>query len=51
MDYLEGLAAEVMSVNRVQFCVGRLEIARLSVTKATDIEHIQGLRRRYGSDE
>ncbi|MBI4936862.1 MAG: NERD domain-containing protein [Nitrosomonadales bacterium] len=51
LAYVEGHAAEVMSINRVQFCVGRLETARLSVTKATDVEHVQGLRRRYGNDE
>lgn len=42
---------EVMSINRVQFCVGRLETARLSITKQTDVEHIQRLRRRYGNHE
>lgn len=42
--------AEVMSANRVQFCVGRLETARLSITRKTDIEHIQQLRRRHGDD-
>lgn len=51
LAYLEGHAAEVMSINRVQFCVGRLETARLSITKATDIEHVQALRRKYGNDE
>ena len=51
LAYVEGRAQEVMSVNRVQFCVGRLETARLSITKATDVEHVQGLRRRYGNDE
>ena len=40
-----------MSVNRVQFCVGRLETTRLSITKATDVEHVQGLRRKYGNDQ
>jgi hypothetical protein len=49
--YLEGHVAEAMSINRVQFCVGRLETARLSITKATDIEHVQRLRRRYGEGE
>ena len=48
---IEGTTAEVMSVNRVQFCVGRLETTRLSITKATDVEHVQGLRRRYGNDQ
>ncbi len=49
--FVEDTTAEVMSVNRVQFCVGRLETSRLSITKATDIEHVQGLRRRYGNDQ
>lgn len=51
LTYVEDFTAEVMSINRVQFCVGRLETARLSITKATDIEHVQRLRRRYGNDE
>jgi hypothetical protein len=51
LAYVEGHAAEVMSINRVQFCVGRLETARLSITKTTDVEHVEGLRRKYGNDE
>lgn len=51
LAYLEGQLTEVMSTNRLQFCVGRLETARLSVTKTTDIEHVQALRRKYGNDE
>ena len=51
LAFVEGTTAEVMSVNRVQFCVGRLETTRLSITKATDVEHVQGLRRRYGDDQ
>jgi hypothetical protein len=49
--FVEGTTQEVMSVNRVQFCVGRLETTRLSITKATDVEHVEGLRRRYGNDQ
>jgi hypothetical protein len=48
---VEGATQEVMSVNRVQFCVGRLETTRLSITKVTDVEHVQRLRRRYGDDQ
>ena len=48
---LDRVSPQAMSINRVQFCVGRLETARLSITKATDVEHVQGLRRRYGNDE
>jgi nuclease-like protein len=51
LAYVEGITAEVMSINRVQFCVGRLETTRLSITKLTDVEHVQELRRRYGNDE
>jgi len=54
VGYLSHIARhtkEVMSVNRVQFCVGRLESARLSITRTTDLEHVQNLRRRYGSYE
>jgi restriction system protein len=40
LAYVERHVAEVMSINRVQFCVGRLETARLSITKRTDVEHV-----------
>ena len=36
----------VMSLNRLQFCVGRLETARLAMSRETDVEHIQSLARR-----
>ena len=51
LAYLERHTTEVMSANRAQFCVGRLETARLSISKLTDIEHVQRLRRRYGNDD
>jgi Nuclease-related domain len=51
LTYVESNATEVMSINRVQFCVGRLETTRLLITKLTDVEHVQELRRRYGNDE
>jgi hypothetical protein len=51
LRYVESQRAEVMSLNRLQFCLGRLETARLAVTRRTDIEHVQQLRRRYGNDE
>ncbi len=51
MAFVEGTTAEVMSVNRVQFCVGRLETTRLSINRATDVEHVEGLRRRYGNNQ
>ena len=42
------LNTEVMSLNRLQFCVGRLECQRLALTKKTDIEHQAHLKRRFG---
>jgi hypothetical protein len=49
MDYLREQTVEVMSLNRVQFCVGRLEMARLAISGNTDVEHVQSLERRHGS--
>lgn len=49
IDHLNGQTQEVLSLNRVQFCVGRLESVRLALTRKTDVEHVEGLRRRYGS--
>lgn len=51
LEYVENQTTEFMSVNRVQFCVGRLETSRLSITKATDVQHVEALRRRYGKDD
>lgn len=48
IDYLRGQTVEVMSQNRVQFCVGRLETARLAISGQTDVEHVQSLERRHG---
>jgi hypothetical protein len=48
VDYLREQTVEVMSLNRVQFCVGRLETARLAITGRTDVEHTQNLERRHG---
>jgi hypothetical protein len=50
--YLRAQTAAVMSLNRVQFCVGRLETARLAISRETDVEHTRSLeRRRGGLDE
>ena len=49
MDYLREQTVEVMSVNRVQFCLGRLETARLAISGKTDVEHVQSLEHRHGS--
>jgi hypothetical protein len=48
VGYLRAQTEEVMSLNRVQFCVGRLETARLAISGETDVEHIRSLERRRG---
>lgn len=49
--HLRGLTQEVMSINRVQFSVGRLETARLAISGETDLDHIQSLKRRHGAKD
>ena len=49
IDYIREQTVEAMSLNRVQFCVGRLETARLAISGKTDVEHVQSLERRHGS--
>jgi hypothetical protein len=49
IEYLREQTVEVMSLNRVEFCVGRLETARLAISGQTDVEHVQSLERRHGS--
>jgi len=49
IDHLRAHAVEVMSLNRMQFCVGRLETARLAISGKTDVEHVESLERRHGS--
>jgi len=46
VGYLRAHTEEVMSLNRMQFCVGRLETARLAISGETDVEHIRSLERR-----
>lgn len=48
IEYLRKQTVEVMSLKRMQFCVGRLETARLAISGKTDVEHVQSLKRRHG---
>jgi hypothetical protein len=48
VDFLREQTIEVMSLNRVQFCVGRLETTRLAISKQTDLEHVRYLERKHG---
>jgi hypothetical protein len=47
IDHLSEHTVEVMSLNRLQFCVGRLETARFAISGQTDVEHVQSLKRRH----
>jgi hypothetical protein len=48
INYLCDHTVEVMSFNRMQFCVGRLETTRLAISGQTDVEHVQSLEQRHG---
>ena len=50
IDYVREQTTETMSLNRVQFSVGRLETARLAISRATDVEHVESLEQRHGHD-
>jgi Nuclease-related domain len=49
VDYVRSHTEEMLSENRVHFSIGRLEATRLALTRKTDIEHVQDLRRRRGN--
>jgi hypothetical protein len=46
VQYLKAQSEEVLTENRMQFCVGRLECHRLALTQETDIEHANNLAKR-----
>jgi hypothetical protein len=46
VDYLKSLKEELITENRMQFCVGRLECQRLALSKETDVEHVQNLNKK-----
>ena len=50
VDHLKQQTLDVLSRNRMQFCVGRLETARLAISGTTDIEHVKSLARRFGRE-
>jgi hypothetical protein len=45
---IESHSNDTLSLNRVQFCVGRLEYLRLKLTKQTDVEHQAYLAQKFG---
>ena len=46
IDQLGSRDVEVLSENRMQFCIGRLEHLRLALTQETDVQHQTNLRSR-----
>jgi restriction system protein len=46
--FLESFQEDVISLNRVEFCVGRLECKRYEVTKMTDLQHRAYLAQKFG---
>jgi hypothetical protein len=46
-DHIGRQNEAVMSLNRLQFCVGRLETTRLAISGKTDVEHIESLEQRF----
>jgi len=51
IDYLSSCTEELLSLNRVQFSVGRIETARMEISGKTDVEHVRALQRRYGQKD
>jgi restriction system protein len=47
-EHLGEFKDEVLSHNRMQFCVGRIECQRLALTRETDVQHRSSLQRRFG---
>ncbi|MHB1144671.1 MAG: nuclease-related domain-containing protein [Thiobacillus sp.] len=47
-SHIKSHQTEVLSENRLQFCVGRLEFCRKALTQQTDVEHVAHLRRKFG---
>lgn len=45
---IEHYSDGALSLNRVQFCVGRLEYMRLELTQETDVEHQAYLTQKFG---
>ncbi len=46
IQHLQSRRSELMTLNRMQFCVGRLETARLALSRVTDVEHVASVKRR-----
>lgn len=49
VPYLSAFQEDVISMNRVEFCVGRLECKRYEISKATDIQHRAYLAKKFSN--
>jgi hypothetical protein len=47
IKYLRNHTDEAISLNRLQFCVGRIETARLAISREVDLEHVKNLAHRH----
>jgi len=47
-NYLATFQEDVITTNRLEFCVGRLECKRYEITKRTDIQHRAYLSKKFG---
>lgn len=48
VSHLNSFQDDVISSNRLEFCVGRLECKRYELTKATDVQHRAYLAKKFG---
>jgi restriction system protein len=48
VSYIRNFNEDVISLNRVEFCVGRLECKRYEITRQTDVEHRAYLHEKFG---
>jgi restriction system protein len=48
VEFLKTFQDDVISLNRVEFCVGRIECKRYEVTKMTDVQHRDYLSQKFG---
>lgn len=48
IQHIELFTTEVLTNNRLQFCVGRLECLRKAISRQTDVEHQEYLDRKHG---
>ena len=49
ISHIETFKTEIISQNRLEFCVGRLECQRLALTLETDVAHKTNLQRKFGT--